>query len=156
RVWPWKDHYYALPRLGSPLLRSRDGITGFRRASRSPFDHDSAFRDIRHVAVRIDGAALTVFYTRIGDAPEHLCCTTLDMSGDWETWRATPPTPVLYPERDYEGATLPVGPSQRGAATSAEHAVRDPAVYAENGMLYLLYSVAGERGIAIATLRAVA
>lgn len=59
-----------------------------------------------------------------------------------------------YPECDYEGAGLPVAPSQRGAALGHEHAVRDPALYEEDGRLYLLYSVAGERGIAMARLRA--
>ena len=152
RVWRWKNHYYAFPRLGKPLLRSRDGMTGFERAASSPFDRDPAFRDMRHLAVHIAGDTLTVFYTRIGDAPEHICCTTIDLSGDWETWRATPPTAVLYPEKGYEGAGLPVTPSLRGAATAAEHAVRDPAVYEEDHVLYLLYSVAGERGIAMATL----
>jgi hypothetical protein len=156
RVWRWNGSYYALPRLGTPLLRSRDGITGFERAARSPFDGDAAFRDIRHVAVRVQGRTLTVFYTRIGDAPEHICVTVVDIDGDWETWRPAAPVPVLYPENDYEGAALPVAPSLRGAATGAEHAVRDPAVYEEDGVLYLLYSVAGERGIALATLRAAA
>jgi hypothetical protein len=155
RVWRWNGCYYALPRLGTPLLRSRDGITDFERATRSPFDGDAAFRDIRHVAVRVQGRTLTVFYTRIGDAPEHICVTAMDIGGDWETWRPAPPAPVLYPENDYEGAALPVAPSLRGAATGAEHAVRDPFVYEEDGVLYLLYSVAGERGIALATLRIV-
>lgn len=154
RVWRWRDCHYALPRLARPLLRSRDGLKDFERAARSPFDDDAAFRDIRHVAVRVEGHTLIVFYTRIGDAPEHICCTTVDMSGDWQQWRASPPAPVLYPECDYEGAGLPVAPSQRGAALGHEHAVRDPALYEEDGRLYLLYSVAGERGIAIARLRA--
>lgn len=156
RVWRWKDHYYALPRLGTPLLRSRDGVTGFERAPSSPFDGDPQFRDIRHVAVRVAGNVLTVFFTRIGDAPEHICCTTIDMSGNWQTWRATPATPVLHPEEDYEGAALPVTASQRGAAIGRERALRDPAVYEEDGMLYLLYSIAGESGIALATLEAAA
>jgi hypothetical protein len=38
---------------------------------------------------------------------------------------------------------LPVGPV---------HELRDPAIYEEDGRLYLLYSVAGEQGIAIARL----
>lgn len=155
RVWRWQDHYYALPRLASPLLRSRDGITDFRRAARSPFDGDPAFRDIRHVAVHARGPQLTVFYTRIGDAPERIGCASIDMSGDWESWRASPPRRVLRPEKDYEGASLSIAPSLRGAVTGPEHALRDPAVYEEDGVLYLLYSVAGERGIALATLRPV-
>jgi hypothetical protein len=153
RVWRWRDWHYALPRLARPLLRSRDGLKDFERAARSPFDDDAAFRDIRHVAVRVEGDTLVVFYTRIGDAPEHICCATVDMSGDWQSWRASQPAPVLYPERDYEGVTLPVAPSRRGAATGYEHALRDPALYEEDGRMYLLYSVAGERGIAMARLR---
>jgi len=42
--------------------------------------------------------------------------------------------------------------SRYGAARGRVRQVRDPAVYAEDGRLYLLYSVAGEQGIAIARL----
>jgi hypothetical protein len=37
-----------------------------------------------------------------------------------------------------------------GAATGPEHALRDPAVFIEAERVFLLYSVAGEFGIAIA------
>lgn len=153
RVWRWNGHFYALPRLGSPLFRSTDGLANFERARRSPFDDDPAFRNIRHVAIRLKNDTLTVFYTRIGDAPERIWCTDIDLIPDWEAWHAAPPALVLQPETTYEGIELPVAPSMRGSVRHAERALRDPAIYEEGGCLYLLYSVAGERGIAIGELR---
>ncbi len=152
RVWRRGAHYYALSRLASPLFRSADGLTNFVPARCSPFDGDTVFSNIRHVAVRVKDDVLTVFYTRIGDAPESIYCSDIDMTADWEDWRATPPVLVLQPETGYEGIGLPITASTRGTVRHAERALRDPAVYEEGGRLYLLYSVAGERGIAIAEL----
>ncbi len=59
---------------------------------------------------------------------------------------------MVQPTCDYEGAALPLKPSVRGQAGKAVRQLRDPAVFEENGNLFLLYSVAGEQGIAIASL----
>ena len=67
-------------------------------------------------------------------------------------WRASEPVAVLEPEMGYEGANLPLQPSARGWAPEAVRQLRDPGVYREEGGTYLLYSVAGEQGIAIAEL----
>jgi hypothetical protein len=56
RVWRWSGYYYALPRLATPLLRSKSGVAPFERASGSPFDNDPAFKNIRHVAVLTEGS----------------------------------------------------------------------------------------------------
>lgn len=153
RVWRWQGYYYAIPRLGTPLLRSKDGFAPFERASRSPFDGDPIFSNIRHVAVLAESQTLTVFYSRIGDAPERILMTKIDMTPDWALWRAVHPVAVLAPQAGYEGVALPIVPSLRGSSTEPEHAVRDPAVYREGDRLYLFYSVEGERGIGIAELR---
>ena len=60
---------------------------------------------------------------------------------------------MVRPETDYEGATLTLEPSERGAVVGPVRQLRDPAIFEENGKTYLLYSVAGENGIAIAELR---
>jgi hypothetical protein len=152
RVWKWNGYYYALPRLGTPLLRSKDGFAPFLAAPVSPLEHDPAFKNIRHVAVLVDADKLVVFYSRIGDAPEQIYMTEIKLTSNWENWQATPPKTVLRPETGYEGVALPLTPSLRGTSTEFENAVRDPAVFQEDGKLYLLYSVEGERGIAIATV----
>jgi hypothetical protein len=58
----------------------------------------------------------------------------------------------LRPELDYEGAKLPNERSKRGYIDERVNQLRDPAIYEENGETYLLYSVAGESGIAIAEI----
>ncbi len=65
-------------------------------------------------------------------------------------WTASAPVEVLRAERVWEGGHLPVEPSQRGAIDVPVNQLRDPAIYEEDGRTYLLYAVAGERGIAIA------
>jgi hypothetical protein len=67
-------------------------------------------------------------------------------------WQASQPFTVLEPETAYEGAGLPLAPSERGWAPHPVRQLRDPAIYREGKRTYLLYSVAGERGIAIAEI----
>jgi hypothetical protein len=54
---------------------------------------------------------------------------------------------------DWEGAALPAGPSVRGIARRPVRELRDPGIFVHAGKTYLLYSVAGESGIAIGELR---
>ncbi len=70
------------------------------------------------------------------------------LSGDWTNWQPSDLVTVLQPELDYEGARLPLQPSRHGPVRQ----LRDPATYQEGAKIYLLYSVAGESGIAIAEL----
>lgn len=157
RVFRYDGWWYAMAK-GGLLYRSRDGLTGFERGP-NPFP-GSALRDEqynspgpRHVAVQLTGSRLWVYYTNIGDAPERIFRCTLDLTGDWTTWRTGEPREVLRPELDWEGAREPLARSHAGPVRGRENALRDPAVYTEDGRLYLLYSVAGEAGLAIAECR---
>lgn len=136
---------YALSMPGI-LLRSRDGITNFEPGP-VLFDHSQ-----RHTALLARGDVLYVFYTRAGDCPEHILCATVDLRPDWMEWKASASSSILNPETGYEGGNLPLEASRRGAVHEPVRQLRDPAIYEEGGRVYLLYSVAGERGIAIAEL----
>ena len=57
---------------------------------------------------------------------------------------------VLRPERNWEGADAPVEPSVRSTAYGHVNQLRDPALYIEDDVVYMLYAVAGESGIALA------
>ena len=61
---------------------------------------------------------------------------------------------VLRPERDWEGADVPAAPSIRSVAPGRVNQLRDPAIFEEDGRVYLLYAIAGESGIALAELHA--
>ncbi len=59
---------------------------------------------------------------------------------------------VLRPEEPWEGTDRPSVPSVRDAINLRVNQLRDPAIFEEDGRIYLLYSVAGEAGIAIAEI----
>ena len=134
--------------LGMPGLffRSRDGRTDFEMG---PILFD---RDQRHTALLVRDDILYVFYSRAGDCPEHIVCSTIDLRPDWQSWKASAPFSILWPETDFEGGNLPLERSQRGAIHEPVRQLRDPGIYQEGDQVYLLYSVAGESGIAMAEL----
>lgn len=155
RVWQWRGAWYALPRLGTPLLRSTDGFAPFTPVP-SPLEGRPEFKDIRHTAVLVKGDGLTLFFTRIGDAPERILYTRIHMRGTSPDWTAEPCVELLRPEEDYEGADLTVRPSRFGVSPGGECALRDPCVFQETGRVYLFYCVQGESGIAACELEPVA
>lgn len=146
RVFRHRGWTYALGMPGI-FFRSRDGISGFQMGP-ILFSQDQ-----RHTAVLVKGDTLYVFYTQAGDCPEHILCTTIDLTHEWSRWRADAPVSVILPEQEYEGADFPLEPSQRGAIHRRARQLRDPAIFQEDGRTWLLYSVAGESGIAIAELQ---
>ena len=91
-----------------------------------------------------------MFWTARRDAPERVWLSTIDLTGNWMSWTESDPVEVLRPERAWEGANLPVEPSSGGSIDVPVNQLRDPAIYEEDGRVYLLYSVAGERGIGLA------
>ncbi|MBC8363848.1 MAG: hypothetical protein H8E59_02470 [Actinobacteria bacterium] len=106
--------------------------------------------EMRHSAVSVRDGVLHVFWTRVGDAPEAILHSTVELAGDWATWRASGSVDVLRPERAWEGADLPVAPSIRGAADGPVNQLRDPALFEDGGRTFLFYAVAGEAGIGVA------
>jgi hypothetical protein len=109
---------------------------------------------MRHAAVLKRGAEVWLFYSRIGDAPESVLAAPLPLRGRWTRWRPRDGVVILAPEQAWEGAGRPAEPSRPGPATTPRCELRDPAIYVEDDRTFLLYTVAGERGIAIAELRA--
>ncbi len=159
------DYYLRVVKYGSVWIgMSKGGITyistspddNFQRLPIEifPIRHPRANApgDVRHVALRTTKDRLWIYFTKIGDSPEQILKVGVDLSLPIKDWRASAPTVVLRPERLWEGATLPLNPSVAGAAYQPENALRDPAIFEEDGKVYLLYSVAGESGIGIAEL----
>ncbi len=136
---------YGLAMPGQ-LYRSRDGLSGFEEG---PLLFEP---EMRHAALLRRGDTLHVFWTRVGDVPERILRSTIDLFGPWETWTESEPVEVLRPERPWEGADAPLAPSMRSTAYGHVNQLRDPAIFEEDGRTYLLYAVAGESGIAIAEL----
>ena len=151
RVFKWKNHHYAIARLGE-LYSSKDGITNFKKLG-NPFLKIQNPSMIRHIAVLLRDDNVYVFYSRLGDMPERILMSKIPMTDDWDSWTPSEPITVLEPALDYEGVNLPLSKSLNGASKVPVRELRDPAIFEENGKVYLLYSIAGELGIAIAELR---
>ncbi len=145
RVFKYQDWYYALAMPGL-FYRSKDGFTNFETG---PLCFNE---DMRHSAVLVEGDTLKVYWTQVGETPERILLSTIDLSKDWSEWRDSEPREILRPEFDWEGADAPLEPSIRSTAYGHVNQLRDPAVYQEGDDTYLLYAVAGESGIAIAKL----
>lgn len=150
RVFRWGDYHYAVVRAGV-VLRSRNPGAAFEEGPRLvPADSG---RILRHAAVELRGNLLRIYYSRIGDEPERILVSEVRLTSDWSRWRSSNPVTVLSPERDYEGADRPLEVSRPDDAAGRVRQLRDPAIFREGRRTYLLYSVAGESGIAIAELR---
>jgi hypothetical protein len=145
RAFPWKGLWYAMAMPGQ-FYRSVDGLSDFEPGPR-------LFSDaMRHAALACRDDTLTVFYTNVGDCPEAILVSAIDLRPDWREWTASRPRLLLEPEVDYEGADLALKPSTQGPADHRVRELRDPFVYHEDRRAWLFYAVAGESGIAVARL----
>lgn len=145
RVFQWDGWHYAIGMPGI-FYRSENGLTGFKQGP-------TLFPDnMRHCAVKLDGGTMSIYYSMVGEAPESIYHCTIDLTPDWMNWKPSEQQVVLRPDLDYEGAKQPNEPSERGAIDEPVNQLRDPCIFQENGETYLLYSVAGEQGIALAKI----
>ena len=146
RVFAYRGNTYALVMPGR-IHRSANGFDDFEPGP-------DLFGDPRqrHSAVLLRGDVLWVVWSRVGEAPERLYVSRVDVSGDWLGWRAAPPQELMRPETEWEGAMLPVEPSWRSAVATPTNQLRDPAILEDEGRLWLYYAVRGENGIAVAEL----
>ena len=145
RVFTHRGTLYGMAMPGQ-LYRSSDGVARFEEGPRI-FN-----ANMRHVAMLVRGDTLHVFWSQVGDAPERILHSTIDLSQPFEAWAEHGAQEVLRPERPWEGANEPVEPSIRSVAYGLVNQLRDPAIYEEDGRTYLLYAIGGEAGIGIAEI----
>jgi len=155
RAFTWRGALYATH--FSWLTRAASWKGPFERRKRALFPGcDEEERQVnrcpRHTANLVRDETLTVFYSRYRDAPERIMKSTVELTDDWEEWTASPPEEVIAPREVWEGCELPVEPSQGGESRGPVCQLRDPAIFEEGGRVWLLYTVAGEYGIAITEL----
>jgi hypothetical protein len=108
----------------------------------------------RRLEMYLDGRRCT---SMVGDAPESILHSTVEIAGDWTGSSESPAAVVVRPEFDWEGADAPREPSKRSTAYGHVNQLRDPAVFVDDGpggdgRTWLLYAVAGESGIALAEI----
>jgi hypothetical protein len=143
RVWTWRNHWYALAK------NNNEGWGELYRASDpdGPFElRENFLKGMRHGAVMVEGDRLSIFYSRVGDAPERILMATVDMCEDWTSWFTSEPVEVLRPAELYEGVKYPIAASGHGSAIGV-HQLRDPHLMVEERGKFLFYTGAGEAAI---------
>ncbi|MGD1093174.1 MAG: hypothetical protein ABSB35_14430 [Bryobacteraceae bacterium] len=148
RLFRWNGTYYSMSRLGV-LGRSDDLLAPFELGP-NPFAGGAYAGKVRHVGLLLRGNTLYVFFSAIGDSPERIMLSTIELSGDWRDWKASSAQDVLAPREAFECVDLPPVPSKPGEIEGQERALRDPGLIEENGKVTLFYSYCGEQGIAAA------
>ena len=143
RVFEHNETGYALSMPGVIYQGSGKDYT----AVKNIFDFS-----VRHSGVLVIDDYLYIFYSRVGDNPESILMSYVDLTVPPEQWSASEPQLILKPEKDWEGADLPLIASSRDAINTPVNQLRDPDVFVDDDQAYLLYSVRGENGIAIAKL----
>lgn len=168
RTLKWGEWYYGFSGgHWRRFCRSRDRRTAFEEGPAleiegedftdfSTYDADDpeappVYR-MRHPAFHRRGTDLDIYYSCIGDRPERIKRTTIDLKAEWDDWRGAAPVEVIQSEKPWEGVNEPLVPSDGGSMHEPVHELRDPYVHEEDGHVYLFYSVAGEQGIALAEI----
>jgi len=156
RVFRWKDWHFALAQdtttenqsdRGVTIFRSDDGLSNFERGQ------TILNQGVRHVGLRVHQNRLEIYFTRIGDKPEQILRSDVQLLDEWRDWSPTEPIPVLSPSTEYEGIDRSSRPSAPGSPPGKVNQVRDPEIFTDNtGGVYLFYSIAGESGIAVAKI----
>lgn len=160
RAFSYRGAWYGVSK-GGRLFRSSDGLSPFETGPDlfptipgNCGNYDAA-GSIRHVSVEVFEKHAEIYYTRIGDAPEIILKSRIELGGNWRDWRAGAPQEVMRSEEEWEGAKVPVKPSVFGKTTEPVHQLRDPAVFRDaDGARYLVYAAAGEHAIGLARLDA--
>jgi hypothetical protein len=145
RLFTHEGWCYALT-MPAQLYRSRDGLGDFEKGPRLTSE------PIRHHALINNQGQWLLFWTRVGDQPERILVSTIQTDADWQNWRLGETREVHQARQAWEGADLPADASNYGGIMQRVNQLRDPAIFAEEGRIYLLYAIAGEQGIAIGEL----
>lgn len=165
RTFEWKGWYYGFSAGALRFLsRSREPNQPFERGPVLGIDGEEftdfrcegepiqpgPVRRMRHVGLIRKGEWLHLFYSNVGDCPERIRRSVVKLSDDWNAWRGETFEEVLEPETLAEGAEQRLVPSEAGACNQPVNELRDPFLFDEDGKYFLFYTVAGEKGIAVA------
>lgn len=107
---------------------------------------------MRHCSTMVEDNILYVFYSNVGDSPEHIRLLKIELSDTIETWNIISDEMILKPIHEWEGSHIQPNPSDFGAAQVPVCELRDPYIFKNDEKYYLFYTVMGEAGISMAEL----
>lgn len=143
RVFNWQGERFAMAKKGNKC-----GIL-YKKSSLGTYNEVGELIDrMRHCTVLVEDNFLHIFYSRIGDAPEHIRACKIYLP----TMETISDYPLLYPQTDDEGYQVSRGKSKAGAIYGLANQLRDPYILKTKGKYYLYYSAGGENSIKVVEL----
>ena len=109
-------------------------------------------QNFRHHALLPCGNRLFVFWTEVGEAPERIKVSLVDLDKPLNRDRVDHLGVLMQPELPWEGSEAPLEPSVRSVAYGRVNQLRDPAIFVDGDTCYLLYAGGGESAIGLAKL----
>ena len=148
------SYFRVLPRNENYLATTMRGRFYTSDSWFGPFKRESQFfnSDCRHMALLACDNTLFVFWTQVGETPEHIKVSWFDLSLGLKNMEQHDMGAVLKPEMSWEGAEEPLEPSVRSVAYGLKNQLRDPTIFVEDDEVFLLYAGGGESAIGIAQL----
>lgn len=141
RIFSYRGNWFGLAMPGI-LYRSDTGVDNFLPREKLLFDPD-----MRHARLWLKGDILYVFWSRVGDTPERILVSAVDLTAtDWNDWRVTQPQDLLRAELPWERSELAIESSLHGELGLAANELRDPFVFEADGHAYLQCACNGARG----------
>ena len=149
-----RPYLRVVPSNDTILAMVMPGVLFQLKHARGPFETGQQLftSNARHHALLSNKNRVFVFWTEVGEAPEHIKVSVLENVSNTETLEVKHLGAILKPELDWEGASAPNEPSVRSVAYGCVNQLRDPCVFVENGRIFLLYAGGGESAIGIAEL----
>ena len=154
RAFEYHNWIYAIC-WGGEIWRSKDWWSPFEKGPLIlPFnDKNIKLPSFRHGEVFLRDSVLHIFFSNIGDQPEKILHTTINILSDWKDWKVGLINTILEPELAWEGVGQPLLKSVVGAAETRVRELRDPCVFEDfDEQVYLFYSGSGEGGIGVVKL----
>jgi hypothetical protein len=102
----------------------------------------------RHTSVMIINDKIYIFYTIVGDCPEHIYyCQITNLEKN--NVKTTEKISLVKPEFEYEHNNQKPIISCYGPIFTKINQLRDPYIFFDNDNFYIFYTVCGEKGIAV-------
>lgn len=106
----------------------------------------------RHTCVLVINKVIYVFFSNVTDNPEHIKVGELIINEKNNACNITNIKSIIEPELYYEHHNSEFIKSDYGGTNNFVRQLRDPYVFNDDKDIYILYTVCGEKGIAIAKI----
>ena len=141
--------YFGLSWKSAPATNQKSVTAVLKKVNNNWIEIGNILPFSRHACIMITDK-IYILYTTVGDNPEHIqICELLINRNNIQTNNSKK---FIEPDTEFEYDNIHSKPSVYGVTYDNVKELRDPYIFNENSNYYLLYTIGGEKGIAIAKI----